>query len=108
MRWAREQCSRTIAVGDESGQLTLWNAASRTPIATISEGSPVEQVAFSGDGQLAVSLNDGDVQVLARTVWHPNPEQSIHTLCAEVANDLTGAQWRRYVPEQRYRRTCGA
>jgi len=53
---------KTLAVGDENGAVTLWNAATSQRIAAVSENSPVNGVAFSPDGSsVAVGRQDGGV-----------------------------------------------
>ena len=42
---------RTLAVGDDSGHVGLWDVATGRRTATLTEGSPVYGVAFSPDGR---------------------------------------------------------
>ena len=53
---------QTLAVGDQSGHVGLWDVASGQRTATLVDGSPVESVAFSPSGQtLAIGDQSGHV-----------------------------------------------
>ena len=57
---------RTLAVGDENGNVTLWNTSTRRRAGALAEGSIVLSVAFSPDGRtLAVGDQNGNV-----TLWN--------------------------------------
>jgi WD40 repeat protein len=70
---------RTLAVGDGAGNFGLWDVASRTRTADLSEDSAVYSIAFSPDGQtVAVSGNAGDV-----SLWDADNGTVIATLTGE-------------------------
>jgi hypothetical protein len=54
--------SHTVAVGDVSGHVGLWDVATGRKTATLAEGSQVDSVAFTPDGRtLAAGDNGGDI-----------------------------------------------
>ena len=92
-----------LAVGDEGSDVGLWDTASRQRIATLSEGSTVNSVAFSPNGQtLAVGENSGTIVLVDEIVWNWNFTSLKLLLCGEVGTNMTKAQWLANVPDQPY------
>ncbi len=53
---------RTLAAGDDTGHVDLWNVAKQQADRSLTEGSPVNSVAFSPDGRtLAVGQANGNI-----------------------------------------------
>ena len=58
--------------------------------------------AFSADGsQLRVSRDDGSV-----LTWDLDPASWVATACRLAGRDLTQEEWRTYLPNRPYTRTC--
>jgi WD40 repeat protein len=76
----------------------LWDLAG--------EGSEAAQVtgqaaAFSPDGRFLVTTTDGMVRL-----WLWRPDDLAAALCTRLSRNLTRAEWKRYVGDEPYRRTC--
>jgi WD40 repeat protein len=53
---------KILAIGDDEGNVVLWDTATRTQLAQISDGSTVDSLAFSPDGKTLVAGDyDGNV-----------------------------------------------
>jgi WD40 repeat protein len=98
--------STTLAVGSTDGSVWLWNIVNPsqpTLIATLTgPAGHVYSVAFSPDGtQLAASSYDGTVHL-----WDTSPTAARATVCADLGQPLTSAEWAAYVPGIPYKAPC--
>ena len=66
---------QTLAAGDNSGAVGLWDTATGKRTATLAEGSPVNSVAFSPGGQ---TLAAGDDERRCRPVGHRHRQADRH------------------------------
>jgi WD40 repeat protein len=106
----------TLAVGDGDYSVTLWDTASpATPIrlATMKAGltSHPREVSFGPDGRTVAVTGLRDVLLSTVTLWDAGELAGIRSdpakyACAIVGRGLTPAEWARYVPELKYRRSC--
>jgi WD40 repeat protein len=96
---------RTLAVGGDAGSVQLWDVATRQPLGTplTTPGDAVESLAFSPDG---TTLYTGSAHVPLQR-YAVDPGRALARVCARAGTDLTREQWRTYVPDAPYRRTCG-
>ncbi|MFI6280131.1 hypothetical protein [Streptomyces sp. NPDC050988] len=93
-----------LAVGDEDGSVRVWETAS-------SRQAPASvQV---GDGPvLAVGFTTGNRELRLATPHLPPrgyalaPESAATAVCARAGGGATEEQWRLYLPNVSYRRTC--
>ena len=97
---------RTLAAGDASGRIRLWDVADPAhphllgQLQTGSTGA-VESVAFSPEGHaLASGSIDGAIRL-----WNPNVNEAVAWICA-TAGDLTPQQWQTYIPQLAYQPLC--
>jgi len=79
----------------------------RERIATLSEGSTVNSVAFSPNGQtLALGENSGTIVLVDEIVWNWNFTSLSFSSAARSERTMTKAQWLANVPDQPYQKTC--
>ncbi|MFF4797910.1 hypothetical protein ACFY1U_05780 [Streptomyces sp. NPDC001351] len=95
---------RTLAVGYRSGALRLWDTADRQPLGAgfDTPGDAIRSLAFDAHGD-SVYAAGPHVPVQRYAV---GAAQVVTRLCARAGRDLTGDEWRRYLPEVPYRRVC--
>ncbi|MCE6998125.1 hypothetical protein LZG04_25495 [Saccharothrix sp. S26] len=94
---------RTLATGSTDRTVVLWDAATGAPLAALTEHTaPVNAVAFSPDGESLVTGSSDKSAIL----WHTDPEDTTERVCRDLARDLTEEEWRQFLPETPYRRTC--
>ncbi|MET7339620.1 WD40 repeat domain-containing serine/threonine-protein kinase [Nonomuraea sp. NPDC005650] len=102
---------RVLASSDKTGQIQLWDMANRRPFGLpltgffmpkdTPEPHPVTALAFSADGSTIFSTDD---QGRLRT--HLIGSAQIRkALCRDVGS-LPPDEWKTYIPELPYRRTC--
>ncbi|MEU7023592.1 DNA-binding protein [Streptomyces sp. NPDC046203] len=95
---------RTLAVSGSGGTVQLWDVASSRPL-----GSPLPS-----PGDLAQALafdRDGTTLYVAGShvrLWRYGiaPAQVARQVCARTGSGLSRADWKAYLPDIPYRRTC--
>jgi WD40 repeat protein len=93
-----------LATGSDDGTARVWEAASGQEVARMAHEDMVFAVAFSPDGQwLATASGDN----MAR-VWLVWPDDLIAESCARLTRNLTLEEWKRYLGDEPYRKTCPA
>ncbi|WP_416985619.1 hypothetical protein [Streptomyces sp. T028] len=96
----------TLAVGGDAGTLQLWDTATQQPLGgpLPTPGEPISSLAFTPDG---TTLYTTGTHVPVQH-YDLDPAQVTARVCARAGDeDLTREEWRTYVPEVAYRRTCG-
>lgn len=95
---------RTLAVGYGSGALRLWDTATRQPLGADlnTPGDAIRSLAFDAHGE-SVHAAGPHVPVQRYDV---GPARVVTRLCARAGRDLTGNEWRAYLPGVPYRRVC--
>lgn len=80
----------------------IWEVPSGHIVARITHEQGVNTVAFSVDGNsLATGGTDGVVRV-----WRWRPEDLVVEVCARLPRNLTSEEWRLYLGEEPYHKTC--
>ena len=80
----------------------VWAVASGEELARVSHDQPVTRTVFSPDGKiLATAGNDGVVQL---SPWRS--QDLLDEACARLTRNLTPEEWRQYLGDQPYRKTC--
>jgi WD40 repeat protein len=97
---------KTLAVGVTDGTVWLWNVAQPAHPALLATltgpADDVYSVAFSPSGtQLAATSFEGTVHL-----WDTSPATARATICANLGQPLTRAEWSSYVPGLPYRAPC--
>ncbi|NUT46994.1 MAG: hypothetical protein HOV94_06670 [Saccharothrix sp.] len=94
---------RTLATTSTDRTAVLWDAAGGARLAALTEHSgPVNAIAFSPDGGSLVTGSSDKTAIL----WNTDPEHTTERICRGLARDLTQDEWRQFLPETPYRRTC--
>jgi class 3 adenylate cyclase/WD40 repeat protein len=94
--------SRIAALGGD-GAVRLWDRASRRPIGPplSAHGTGAFGLAYLPDGGLVTGGFDQNL-----VFWNVTPASWLATACRLAGRDLTEAEWRQYLPDRPYRRTC--
>ena len=80
----------------------VWHATTGQEVARMDHEGRVEAVAFSPDGQwLASGSWDDTVRV-----WLWRPGDLIAEACGRLTRNLTLGEWRQYIGDEPYRKTC--
>ncbi|MGW6268912.1 nSTAND1 domain-containing NTPase [Streptomyces sp. NPDC055060] len=95
---------RTLAVAGLSGTLQLWDTASRSLLGSAlpTPGDPIRSVAFTEDGDTLYTT--GRNVRLQR--YEIAPDRLVHQACARAGSGLSPENWKTYLPDIPYRRTC--
>ncbi|MFC4118853.1 helix-turn-helix domain-containing protein [Nonomuraea zeae] len=95
---------RTLAVGDYTGLLHLWDTESSTPIGLPlpTPGDAVLALAFGRDGRTLYSAG----RHTGLRTFDLGPDAAEAAVCARAGGGLSPEQWRTYVPQLPYRALC--
>ena len=98
---AFNQDGKTLATA-AGNAARLWDAATGIEIGRIIHDQAVTSVAFAPGGRALVTAgDDGVVQV---SLWHP--QDLLDEACARLTRNLTPEEWRQYLGDEPYRKTC--
>lgn len=101
-----------IAALDDSGVVTLWDVADPTLAVRLhtipaERGNPATSMVLGHDGRrVFVGRNDGTVEVWDIGRLRDLTADPVRAACALTGRGLTASEWRTYVPERPFRRTC--
>lgn len=93
-----------LAASRDDGSVRVWETASpRREGATVSTGDgPVLAIRFSpGAGELHIATGHLPLRAAQLT-----PDRAAADVCARAGGGASRAEWRRYLPDVPYRRTC--
>lgn len=112
---------RTLAYVDDAGSVRLWDVEERRPIGEPIPGGGGAELAFSPDGRIlgtswdmaqTIPLGEGrgalttGVRIGADGWLIPDLAGWRERICGIVGRSLTEAEWQRFLPDERYGRTC--
>jgi WD40 repeat protein len=80
----------------------IWDAATGIEIGRIIHDQSVTGVAFTPDGNAV--LTAGDEGVVQISLWRP--QDLLDEACARLTRNLTPEEWRQYLGDEPYRKTC--
>lgn len=90
-----------VATASADGSARVWDLATGRESARINHENSVYDVAFSPDGRLLASASSGMARIsLLR------PEDLIAEACDRLTRNLTDDEWRQYLGDAPYRRSC--
>ena len=81
---------------------SLWEIATGKEMARFPLPDRQVNLAFSPDGQYLVALSRDDTAKL----WRLWPEDPVKEACTRLSRNLTPHEWRTYIGDEPYRRTC--
>lgn len=100
-----------LATDDALGEIRLWDVASRHPFGipltsvyapdTNDAANYTKTMAFTADGSMLLGVDNRN-RLRSNLI---SPEKITKDLCAQVGS-LSPADWKTYIPELPYRRTC--
>jgi WD40 repeat protein len=96
---------KVLATGSADATVRLWDLPTHRQIGTPLTGhtGAVRDIAYSRDGKtLATVSADGTARL-----WNVAlPADPVAAVCAIAGRSLTRAEWKRYVPQEKYLKTC--
>ncbi|SFY44220.1 nSTAND1 domain-containing NTPase [Streptomyces atratus] len=94
----------TLAVAGSGGTVQLWDVASSRPLGSAlpTPGDLPHALAFNQDGT-TLSVAGAHVQLLTYDIA---PAHVAHQVCARTGSPLSHTDWKAYLPDIPYRRTC--
>jgi len=91
-----------VATASADHHARVWVAASGREVTRLAHGGTVWTVAFSPNGRyLATASADYTTRV-----WLWRPEDLIAVACTRLTRNLTLEEWRQYLGDEPYRKTC--
>ncbi|MFI6324357.1 caspase family protein [Nonomuraea sp. NPDC050556] len=94
---------RTLATGNDKGEVRLWDVVRRIPLgeAYTLHTDAVLALAFDAGGGLHSIGADGTHQS-----YLLDPDRAVRAVCARAGTTLSTDDWRRLIPQAPYRKVC--
>jgi WD40 repeat protein len=96
---------KALVTGSTDNTVRLWDLPTDRQIGTPLTGNTrdVAGIAYSPDGRTAATVSsDGTTRL-----WNVGPAADpVATACANAGRSFTRAEWKRYVPHEKFRRIC--
>jgi WD40 repeat protein len=93
---------RYVATTSIDATVGVWDWATGQEVARVAHDAGVFAAAFSPDGRLLATGGDDRT---AR-IWTVDPANLLNDACKRVTRNLTLDEWRLYVHDDTYRKTC--
>ncbi|WP_204008165.1 nSTAND1 domain-containing NTPase [Virgisporangium aurantiacum] len=113
---ALDRTDRTLATAADDGTVRLWDLPARQEVAVLPGHSTTHpHVAWSPDGRTLAAAGPvasvGDKSAAASTsvlLWDLDVASWRARLCALAGRNLRSAEWKEFLPQRPYRRTCSS
>jgi len=92
---------RLVATGSLDKTARVFESATGKEVSRLAHQGTVNSVAFSPDGRL-LALASGDEAFISP--WRP--KDIVDYVCAHLPFNLTQDEWKQYLPDEPYRKTC--
>jgi WD40 repeat protein len=97
-------CGRSSGAVCEQSEIRLWDVATRQGLGVplIGHKGSITGLVFSTNGKtLASTGNDGTI-----IFWDISVESWVRRVCGIAHRNLTPGEWRQYLGDEKYRKTC--
>jgi WD40 repeat protein len=94
--------SRHVAMSANDRTLRIWETATGRQVTQIPGDETFSDVEFSPDGSRVAAVSDSRT---AR-VWTWRPVDVMREACGRLLRNFTQAEWRQFIPNEPYRKTC--
>ncbi|TDD82052.1 AAA family ATPase [Actinomadura rubrisoli] len=96
---------RTLATGGGDDAVRLWDLATQRQIGPALTGHKrtVTGIAFGRDGSTVATVGEDGTARLWNVALPADP---VAAVCAGAGRSFTRDEWKRYVPQEKYRRVC--
>ncbi|MBS0151397.1 MAG: TIR domain-containing protein [Nitrospira sp.] len=93
---------RQLFTGSEDRTLRIWEVETSEELSRVVHDSPVKDVVMTPDGNTVMTATgDGNVWF---SPWRP--DDLIEAMCQRLTRNLTQEEWKQYLPNEPYRKTC--
>jgi WD40 repeat protein len=91
-----------LATASWDNTASIWNILKSQQTACFTHDDRVMAVAFSPNGKyLATASEDHTAQI-----WQWQPDDIITEVCSRLTRNLTPEEWRQYIGDEPYSKTC--
>ena len=91
-----------VVTASSDGTARVWESSSGQEIARLIHDANVTAVAFSRDGRMIATASADNTA----EIRYVHTQDLITQACLRLTRNLTLREWRRYIGEEPYRRTC--
>lgn len=101
---SHKNTARILVTGSQDGAVRVWAVPGGEELARLNSADNVNAVLFSLDGKYIVAASGFGI---AR-VWSLQIDNLLEEACRRVDGNLSVEEWRQYLNDEPYRKTCPA